>query len=160
MELLVAVNENPMAAALVITALLLVQSIVKAWKGKNSDENLERESNKLAKQTSETVNRCAARTSEIMDQTTQLMDTVRKYMETNDIGHVRTQLDISLPMLEKMVENQNLALGSLARIVSISSGLHDDFKVSDIRVTQEQVKSELVQLKSLANDIKQKVNSM
>jgi archaellum component FlaC len=140
-------NDHPLAGALMLTMLLVIGQIVKAWKGQAHVSRLEQENNRLAKQTSETVNTCAARTHDLMGR-------MEKFMDANDLGRVHSQLAHSLLVLEKVSSNTAHCKESLDRVDSLCSDIASDIKRTDSRVVHASIVSQLGVLEKLVEDIK------
>ena len=146
-SILQAINEHPLAGAMVLVALLFIQQIVRAWRGNTDVNRIERENLKFAKQTNETVNTCATRSYALME----LMD---RFMEQNDIGHLSDQLTKTLKMLEKVAGSQGVSKHELDRVVDLCNSISGDLQRTDSRVVHSQIMSKVEQVKVQMEDIK------
>jgi archaellum component FlaC len=147
LSILELLNDHPLAGALMLGMLLVIGQIVKAWKGQSYVSRIEQENNRLAKQTSETVNTCAARTHELMER-------MEKFMDANDLGRVHSQLAHSIQVLENVSNNTTHCKKSLDRVDGLCSDISSDIKRTDSRVVHASIVSQLSVLERLVEDIK------
>jgi len=146
-SILQAINEHPLAGAMVLVSLLFIQQIVRAWRGSSDVSRIERENLKFAKQTNETVNTCAARSHSLME----LMD---RFMEQNDIGHLSDQLTETIQVLEKVAGSQGVSKHELDRVVDLCNSISSDLQRTDSRVVHSQIMSKVEQTKIQVEDVK------
>lgn len=147
MSILEAINENPLAGSMVLVALLIINQIVKAWRGKDDTSKLEQENNKLAKQTSETVNSCAARTHEVME-------VIEEFVSQNDLGYLSNRLDHAVSLLEKMGQGQGVSAASLDRITGLCNSIIRNLERADSRVVHATLLNNIEIVKGLVEDVK------
>ncbi len=147
MSLLEAVNEYPLAGLIVLAALLLVQQILAKWKGGSDASRNERESLKLAKQISETVNSYKAETQ-------LALSSIKEHMVKNDIGHVSARLDDAVRMLATMADHQGECLGTLDRVSGLVRSIADDLQKTDSRIVHEQIQGKVLSVEALIKDVK------
>lgn len=136
MSLLAAIEAHPMAGMLVAVILLLVNSIIAKWRGSTNATTTERESLKLAKQTSETVNHCSTRSHKVMDK-------FEEHMDANDIGHLSTEISNAIQMLEKMDARESILELSLAGVTRICDSIADDLRRGDHRIVHTGIINQL-----------------
>lgn len=148
MTILQAINEHPMAATMVIVALLLINQIIGKWRGKTNASTTEHELLKLAKQISRTVNECSARSNTIMDM-------VERDNTANDIRHISTKLTHAVQLLEKVDASQSVSKMSLAGIGRISDSIADDLRRGDHRVVHTGIINQIGDVKRIVEDTKQ-----
>lgn len=129
-------NQYPLAGAMLIAMLLIIQQIVRVWKGKNDVTRIESETNKLARQTSETVNLCSSRTQEVMDR-------LDEFIQTNDIGHVSTEVKHAVSLLVALAKDQELHKRTLDRIDELCHDIDRDIRGSSSRVEHTQILGKL-----------------
>ena len=148
MTLLESINAHPMAGAMVLMVLVLINQIITKYRGKNVTGETNRELLTYVKQTSETVNNCSARSHTVMD-------SFEKHMESNDIGHIRSQLKHAIQVLDKMDASTGLHTVSLDRIIRVCDSVADDLRRGDHRVVHSGIINQIDEVKNLAVDIKQ-----
>lgn len=125
-----------------------MHQILKTWRGKTDATITERESLKFNKQTSETVNKCSARSHEVMD-------TFDRYIEANDLGHLSAKLDHAVQLLEKMDARQSVHAVSLDRLDGVCDSILDDIRRGDHRVVHTGMISQIREVLQATNDTKQ-----
>lgn len=148
MTILGAINEHPMAATMVIVALLLVKQIIGAWRGKTNASTTEHELLKLAKQISQTVNECSTRSHAIMDM-------VDRNDKSNDVGLIHASLKKTVQLLEKVDASQSLSKMSLDGISRVSDSIADDLRRGDHRVVHTGIINQIGDVKRIVEDTKQ-----
>ncbi len=148
MTLLESINANPLPGAMVLVALLIIQQIVAKWKGGNNADRINVESNRLAQQTSETVNSCATKTTEIMVR-------IDEYIQSNHVGQLSTRLEHAVQVLEAMANSQNVHETSLDRIIDLCDSINNDLQRTDSRLVHETMLHEINTVKAIAQDVKQ-----
>lgn len=147
LQILDMLNEHPLAGAILLALLLVALQIVRAWRGEQNVNRIESETNKLAKQTSETVNTCAARTHA-------LMEVMEKFMAENDIGHLYSRLNDSISVLEKVYANTGNAQAALVRVDNLCRDILSTLDRADSRVVHGQIVSKIEHMQSVIDDIK------
>lgn len=147
MTLLEATNEYPIAALIILAMLLVIQQIVAKWKGASNASRDERESLRLAKQTSETVNSCKTETKEVLA-------AIKGHLAKNDLGHVSTQLDDAVQLLAKVGDHQSKCLFTLDRVSGLVRSIADDLQKTDSRIVHEQIQSKVHSVEELIKDVK------
>lgn len=153
MDVLQAINTYPLAGAVVIVIMLIAQQLLKLWLGKGDVTRIEQENNKLAKQTSETVNHCAARSHAVMEK-------LEEFLHESDLRHIPDRLDKTLLVLEKVVEHQGSYKTLLDRVLSLSSAIDADIKRTDSRVVHQEILNYLEREKDVLADIKRIVQQL
>lgn len=154
LSILEMLNDYPMAGALMLGMLLVIKQIISSWKGGGNVTRIEKETNKFARQTSETVNRCSERTGEVMDATGDVIRSIEKHLAQNDFGHLRTELNGAVQMLEKMANHKDIHHSELERLGSVCRDIAADIKRTDSRVVHADILHHVQQLESVAEDIK------
>jgi hypothetical protein len=154
MSFLEMLNNHPVAGAMFIALLLIVQKIVATWRGNSVSTQLERETNKLARQTSETVNRCSERTGELMAATKDVIIAIEKHLAENNVRHLHSRLDAALHMLEEMANNKDLHRVQLERLGDLCGNIVSDLKLTDSRVVHSDILHRIEQVESTCKDIK------
>ena len=139
--------EKDIIGAIVLVALLIVQQYFNRKKGIKNATVYEQESAKLVRQTSEVVNRCAAENKIILV-------ALNRHLEKNDLGHLSTELNNAIRMLEAMVERQNIGIVTLDRISSLVHSISDDIQKTDSRIVHERISNNLHTVEMLVEDIK------
>lgn len=152
MSLLEQINEYPYAGAMLLVGMLLVHQIIAKWRGTQNVSKFESESNRLAKQTSETVNKCAEKANV-------LMEAIERHLAKNDLGHVSAQLHDAVQMLEKMADHQGRCVASLDRVSSLCRSIADDIQKTDSRIVHAQIGSKITSVQAIVDDIKRIVIS-
>jgi hypothetical protein len=140
-------NQHPIAGALLLALLMSIAQIVRAWKGDKSVNRIESETNKLAKQTSETVNTCASRTHA-------LIEVMEEFMAQNDVRRVHSRLDDSISLLEKVHDRESAAQATLVRVDNICRDILSSLERTDSRVVHGQIVAKIEHLQSVVDDIK------
>ena len=140
-------NDHPLAGALMLAMLLVIMQIIKAWKGTSSVSRIEQENNKLAKQTSETVNHCATRTHA-------LMEVMEEFIQENDVRHLHSELTAAIHLLEKVHEHTGGCQAKLGRVDSVCRDLAANIERTDSRVVHAQIVNKVDTLEKLLEDVK------
>ena len=146
-------NDHPLAGALMLAMLLVIMQIIKAWKGTNNVTRLEQENNKLARQTSETVNHCATRTHA-------LMEVMEEFVQENDVRHLRSRVSDAIRLLDKMGHDQELHDNSLERVAELCRDIVSTLERTDSRVVHAQITNQIDSLEKTVEDIKRIVITM
>jgi len=146
--LLESIERHPMSTLMVIAVLFLVREIFKIWRGKTDATTTEHESLKFARQTSETVNKCSSRSHDVMDM-------VERHYKKNDIGHIFTQLENTIQLLEKMDAVQSVHEVSLDRLDGVCHSIMDDLRRGDHRVVHSGIVNQIDKVRQTTDDIKQ-----
>jgi len=145
--LLDAINEHPMAMTMVLILGLIVHQIIKSWRGKTDATVTEHESLKLAKQTSQTVNKCASENHDFRKM-------VEKHLHENDVRQISAQLQHAVQLLEKMDADKSLLKMSLDGVARVSSSIADDIRRGDHRVVHTGMINQIDDVKRISEDIK------
>lgn len=145
--LLEQLNQHPLAGALLIALLLSVGQIIRLWKGKNDATLIEHENNRLAKQTSETVNKCAAHTQAVMD-------SIDRLLEAGDFGSIRADLERTVSVLEAMVKSADLHDAALVRVDNLCRDILGTLERNDSRVVHSDIIAKIQHMQSVIDDIK------
>lgn len=140
-------NEYPLAGVMMIVMLLLVQQTVRVWRGQSDVTRIESENNKLAKQTSETVNQCSARTKEVMER-------LEEFIQANDVGHLSAKFDRSLQMLASLAHNQDSYQRTLDRVAELCHDIDRDLRGADDQLAHANILSKVDALEKLLEDVK------
>lgn len=147
LSILEMLNNHPLAGAMLLGLLLVVLQIIKAWRGEQNVSRIEAETNKLSKQTSETVNTCAARTHA-------LMEVMEKFMAENDVGHLHSRLNDSVSLLEKIHGHSSSVQAALVRVDNICRDILSTIERTDSRVVHGQIVSKMEHMQSVIDDVK------
>lgn len=147
-------NQNPMAGALLLAILLVVQQIIRAWKGGSDASRIEQEAIKLLRQTSETVNKCSERTGKVMDATKDVIITIEKYLATNDFGRLSARLNDAVQMLEAMASHKDIHHSALERVSDLCHDIATDLQRTDSRVVHADILHKIEAIETIANDNK------
>ena len=140
-------DKHPVTGAIALMCLLIVQQVLKAKKGNDHVSRLERENNALAKQTSETVNKCSQKTEAIIG-------AIAKHLAENDVGQLFNDIAKALTLLDEMDGRQEVHQRELDRISSLCRYIADDLQKADIRVNHEKLHNKVASVETLAKDVK------
>jgi hypothetical protein len=138
--------DKDIIGAIALVLALMVQQFFSRRKGKN-DNKLEQETNKLVKQSNETVNRCSAETRIVLD-------AIDKNMAKNDVGHLSTRLNDTVQLLATMVDHQSECIGTLNRVSSVVRSIADDLQKTDSRIVHQDIQNKINMVESLVEDVK------
>lgn len=150
--------DKDIVAAIILVLLIIFRDFFKNRNGKNNATKLELENNKLTRQTSEAVTRCADKTNGVIASNIEVLGEIKRLLEKNEFGHLHDRQLKTLQMLEKMGEHQNICLSTLDRMGGLIRSIADDIQQTNSSVVHERIEGKLHSMEEMLRDVKYKLN--